>query len=113
MGAEEPFNLTYTGRGTSADDCVYVYVGLNNSVYSGQGGAWRVETYSHVSICPGQSMTLQASFHIDDLANPGGTIVGNSALFVVAPSYNPNASYGAPSQVVWAGLASVHVAFQA
>lgn len=112
MGAEEPFNLTYAGRGASASDCVYVYVGLNNSANSGQGGSWRVETNGPLSICPGQSTTLQADFHIDDLANPGGTIVGNSALFVVAPSYNPNAAYGLPNQVVWAGLASIRVAFQ-
>jgi hypothetical protein len=113
MGAGEPFNLTYAGRGTSASDCVHVYVGLNDSVFSGPGGPWIVDLDGPISICPGQSMTLQAHFHIDDLANPGGTIVGNSAFFVVAPSHNPTTSYGLNYQVVCAGLASIHVAFQA
>ncbi len=113
MSAQEPFNLTYAGRGSSASDCVYVYVGLNDSVYTGAGGPWRVELTNPVSLCPGQSLTVQASFHIDDLANPGGTIVGNRALFVLAPSYSANASNGVPSQVVWAGLASLPIAFQA
>ena len=54
-----------------------------------------------------------ASFHIDDLANPGGTIVGNRALFVAAPSYNPNSSFGNLGQVIWLGLAGIRVAFQA
>lgn len=109
MSAQEPFNVTYVGPGTSPDDCVHVFVGLNDSVAS---GAWRVELATSPSVCPGQSVTIQALFHIDDLANPGGTIVGDRATFIVVPNYNSNL-YAGSSQVVWGGLAAVHVAFQA